>query len=102
MHKIAKMTGANAADTPELLAGTTFPDAQAQQADALLKGGTAKFLKEKGKVEMVLPDYLALVTDKFISPRTDPCGSGLAPTFFDLSRSRNRGYRAFSKIFELR
>ena len=72
VQKIAKLTGANAADIPELLAGTTFPDAQAQQTDALLKGGTAKaigetakFLKEQGKVEAVLPDYSAYVTDKF-------------------------------------
>ena len=73
VQKIAKLTGSNAADIPELLAGSTFPDAQAQQTDALLKGGTAKaigetakFLKEQGKVEAVLPDYSAFVTDKFI------------------------------------
>ncbi|MGY2402639.1 taurine ABC transporter substrate-binding protein [Pseudomonas sp. SDO5271_S396] len=73
VQKIAKLTGSNAADIPELLSGTTFPDAQAQQTDALLKGGTAKaigetakFLKEQGKVETVLPDYSAFVTDKFI------------------------------------
>lgn len=73
VQKIAKLTGSNADDIPELLAGTTFPDAQAQQTAALLKGGTAKaiegtakFLKEQGKVETVLPDYSAYVTDKFI------------------------------------
>ncbi len=74
VQKIAKLTGANAADIPELLAGSDFPDAQAQQTDALLNGGTAKavgetakFLKEQGKVETVLPDYSAYVTGKFIS-----------------------------------
>ena len=74
VQKIAKLTGSNADDIPELLAGTTFPDAQAQQTAALLKGGTAKaigetakFLKEQGKVETVLPDYSAYVTDKFIT-----------------------------------
>jgi len=75
VQKIAKLTGANAADVPELLAGSNFPDAQAQQTDALLNGGTAKaigetakFLKEQGKVETVLPDYSAYVTGKFVSP----------------------------------
>ncbi|MFC6297093.1 taurine ABC transporter substrate-binding protein [Pseudomonas sp. CCM 7893] len=74
VQKIAKLTGANAADIPELLAGSDFPNAQAQQTDALLNGGTAKavgetakFLKEQGKVETVLPDYSAYVTGKFIS-----------------------------------
>ena len=73
VQKIARLTGANAADIPELLEGSTFPDAQAQRTDALLNGGTAKaigetakFLKEQGKVETVLPDYSAYVTGKFI------------------------------------
>ncbi|MBF8003899.1 taurine ABC transporter substrate-binding protein [Pseudomonas brenneri] len=73
VQKIARLTGANAADIPELLEGSTFPDARAQQTDALLNGATAKaigetakFLKEQGKVETVLPDYSAFVTDKFI------------------------------------
>jgi len=73
VQKIARLTGANAADIPELLEGSTFPDARAQQTEALLNGGTArsigetaKFLKEQGKVETVLPDYSAYVTGKFI------------------------------------
>ncbi|AIG03665.1 taurine ABC transporter, periplasmic binding protein [Pseudomonas fluorescens] len=73
VQKIARLTGANAADIPELLEGSTFPDAQAQQTGALLNGGTAKaigetakFLKEQGKVETVLPDYSAYVTGKFV------------------------------------
>ncbi|NMY03432.1 taurine ABC transporter substrate-binding protein [Pseudomonas sp. WS 5059] len=73
VQKIARLTGANAADIPELLEGSTFPDAQAQRTDALLNGGTAKaigetakFLKEQGIVETVLPDYSAYVTGKFI------------------------------------
>ena len=74
VQKIAKLTGANAADIPELLAGSTFPDAQAQKSSALLDGGTAKaigetarFLKEQGKVETVLPDYGPYVSAKFIA-----------------------------------
>ncbi len=57
VQKIAKLTGSSA----ELLAGITFPNAQAQQTDALLKGGTAKAIGET-----VLPDYSAVVTNKFI------------------------------------
>ena len=64
VHKIAKLTGANATDVPELLAGSTFPDAKAQQTAALLE--TAKFLKEQGKVETVLPDYSPYVSAKFV------------------------------------
>lgn len=74
VQKIAKLTGANAADVPELLTGSAFPDAKAQQTTALLDGGTAKaigetakFLKEQGKVETVLPDYSAYVRAKFVT-----------------------------------
>ncbi|QJP98656.1 taurine ABC transporter substrate-binding protein [Pseudomonas fluorescens] len=74
VQKIAKLTGANAADVPELLAGSAFPDAKAQQTAALLDGGTAKaigetakFLKEQGKVESVLPDYSPYVSAKFVA-----------------------------------
>lgn len=72
VQKIAKLTGA-IADVPELLAGSAFPDAKAQQTTALLDGGTAKaigetakFLKEQGKVETVLPDYSPYVSAKFV------------------------------------
>ena len=74
VQKIAKLTGANAVDVPELLAGSTFPDAKAQQTTALLDGGTAKaigetakFLKEQGKVETVLPDYSPYVSAKYVT-----------------------------------
>ena len=74
VQKIAKLTGANASDVPELLAGAAFPDAKAQQTPALLQGGTAKaieqtaeFLKEQGKVESVLPDYSPYVSARFVN-----------------------------------
>lgn len=74
VKKIAKLTGSNAADVPELLAGSDYPDAKAQQSSILLQAGTAKdiaatagFLKEQGKVESVLPDYSPYVSDKFIA-----------------------------------
>ena len=70
VQKIAKLTGANAADIPELLTGSAFPDAKAQPAllaetpQAIAK--TARFLKEQGKVESILPDYAPYVSAKFI------------------------------------
>jgi taurine transport system substrate-binding protein len=70
---IARFTGANAADVPELLEGSHFPSAQEQKSPELLGGGTVKdiaqtanFLKEQGKIESVLPDYSSYVSDKFI------------------------------------
>jgi taurine transport system substrate-binding protein len=73
VQKIARLTGSNAADVPELLAGSAFPDAQAQASAQLLEGGTVKaisetaqFLKEQGKVEAVLPDYSPYVSASYI------------------------------------
>ncbi|MBD8827344.1 taurine ABC transporter substrate-binding protein [Pseudomonas sp. CFBP 13602] len=73
VRKIAKLTGANAADVPDLLAGSTYPDAQAQASAALLGGGTAQavaktaeFLKEQGKLEALLPDYTPYVSARFV------------------------------------
>ena len=70
---IARFTGANAADVPELLDGSHFPTAAEQKSPALLGGGTvtaiantSEFLKEQGKIESVLPDYSSYVSDKFI------------------------------------
>lgn len=71
--KIAKLTGANLEEIPELLAGSTFPLAKEQVSAALLGGGTVKaiadtaaFLKEQGKVENVLDDYSGYVNPQFI------------------------------------
>jgi len=70
---IARFTGSNAADVPELLEGSHFPSAAEQKSPALLGGGTvtsiantSQFLKEQGKIESVLPDYSSFVSDKFI------------------------------------
>lgn len=72
--KIAKLTGANLEDIPELLAGGTFPLAEEQAGAALLGGGTVKaiadtaaFLKEQGKVEKVLDDYSGYVDPQFVA-----------------------------------
>ena len=71
VQKIAKLTGADPKDVPELLAGSAFPDAK-QQAE-LLSGKTARdiaatavFLKEQGKADSVLSDYSPYVSDAYI------------------------------------
>lgn len=73
VQKIAKLTGANAADIPQLLQGAHFPSTAEQKSPQLLGGGTAKdiartalFLKEQGKIESVLPDYSGYVSDKYL------------------------------------
>lgn len=71
--KIAKLVGANAADVPELLAGSTYPTAQQQVSAGLLGGGTAKdiagtaeFLKEQKRIPAVLPDYSPYVSTEYV------------------------------------
>ncbi|CAB3754500.1 taurine ABC transporter substrate-binding protein [Paraburkholderia solisilvae] len=71
---ISKLSGANASDVPELLAGNVYPNASEQAAPALLGGGTAKavaatanFLQEQKKIDHVLPDYSASVTPQFVA-----------------------------------
>lgn len=71
VQKIARLTGANAADIPELLAGSAFPLAEVQpgllgEETPKNIGETARFLKEQGKVEKVLGDYSPFVSGKFI------------------------------------
>ena len=73
VHKIAKLTGANAQDIPELLHGAHFPSTDEQKSPQLLGGGTARdiaqtalFLKDQGKIESVLPDYSGYVSSKFL------------------------------------
>ncbi|MBD8495080.1 taurine ABC transporter substrate-binding protein [Pseudomonas syringae] len=73
VKKIARLTGSNAQDVPDLLAGSDYPDTQAQRSSALLDGGTAtaihktaSFLKEQGKVETVLSDYSPYVSAQYI------------------------------------
>lgn len=74
--KIAKLTGANASEVPQLLTGYQFP-ILSEQADAALLGGgtahaiadTAAFLKSQGKVPSVLPDYTPYVTARFVGTK---------------------------------
>lgn len=72
VDKVVKLSGAKAADVPELLNGNVYPlatdQAQALGAptiDAIAK--TAAFLKEQGKVDAVLADYTPYVSAKFIT-----------------------------------
>lgn len=71
VKEIAKLTGANATDVPQLLAGSTFPESAEQKT--LLNGQTAKdiaatavFLKEQGKADGVLADYAPYVSSQFV------------------------------------
>ena len=71
--KIAKLTGAPAADIGALLAGYTLPLLGEQAGAALLGGGTAKavadtaaFLKAQGKVPAVPADVTPFVTTRFV------------------------------------
>ena len=73
VKKIARLTGSNAADVPELLSGSAYPDRAAQKSSALLGGGTVKdiaataeFLKEQSKIPAVLPDYSPYVSSQYV------------------------------------
>ncbi len=71
IDKLVKLSGAKAEDIPLLLQGNVFPLA-ADQATALgapttqAISETARFLKEQGKVEAVLPDYAPYVSSKYV------------------------------------
>lgn len=71
---IAKLSGASAADVPQLLAGNQYPDAKEQASSVLLGGGTAKavaatarFLQEQKKIDQALPDYSAAINSSFVA-----------------------------------
>jgi len=72
VDKLAKLSGAKTTDIPGLLQGNVFPLAADQVValgapTTLAITETAKFLKEQGKVEAVLPDYSPYVSSKFIT-----------------------------------
>ena len=70
--KVVKLSGAKADDIPLLLQGNVFPLA-VDQVNALSAPttqaitDTAKFLKEQGKIDAVLPDYAPYVSNQFIT-----------------------------------
>ncbi len=71
--KIAELSGANAADVPNLLNGYVFPSLE-EQADAAFLGGgttqaiaaTAQFLVDQGRISEALSDYSPYVTTRFV------------------------------------
>ncbi len=74
---IVKATGAKPADVPAMLAGNTYLPADEQRR--LLNAGfvtavadTAAFLKDQGKIDVVLPDYHAYATARFLPPASAP------------------------------
>lgn len=71
---IAKLTGANAADVPELLKGYVFPSLSDEAGPNYLGGATTKaltdtanFLVAQGKIPAALPDYSPYVTTQFVT-----------------------------------
>ena len=78
--KIVKLVGGNAADVPMVLALYDFPTLEQQASDTWLGGGAAKalmatseFLKSEKKVDELLPDYGAVVTDEFAKAAMGGC-----------------------------
>lgn len=71
--KIAKVTGIDIKDVPELLAGAVYPNRAAQQSREYLGAATQQnianavgFLKEQGLVRQVSPQYPKFITTRFI------------------------------------
>jgi len=71
LRKIAKASGAKPEDIADLLAGNAYPQAAEQRS--LLDGAypealeaTAVFLKDQGKLDLVLADYRAYSTSRFL------------------------------------
>ncbi|MEM8743111.1 MAG: glycine betaine ABC transporter substrate-binding protein, partial [Pseudomonadota bacterium] len=82
--KIVKMVGGEAKNVAGVLALYDFPDLKAQASNSWLGGGkdggaakalffTSEFLKKEKKVDDLLPDYGAVVTDKFVKAALSGC-----------------------------
>src|SRR5690606_29640323 len=72
LAKVSRLSGAKVEDIPVLLQGNVFPLA----ADQITVLGTptiqaitdtARFLREQGKVDAVLPDYAPYVSNQYIT-----------------------------------
>lgn len=72
LAKVSRLSGAKVEDIPVLLQGNVFPLA-ADQITALgtptiqAITDTARFLKEQGKVDAVLPDYAPYVSNQYVT-----------------------------------
>jgi taurine transport system substrate-binding protein len=80
---IVKATGAKPSDVAPMLAGNTYLPGDEQRR--LLDGGfvaavadTAAFLKEQGKIDVVLPDYHAYATARFLPAAPVPPAAAAA------------------------
>jgi taurine transport system substrate-binding protein len=82
--KITKLVGGDPKDVPGVLALYDFPTLEQQASDAWLGGGkdggaakalffTSEFLKKEKKVDALLPDYGAVVTDKYVKAALGGC-----------------------------
>ena len=78
--KVTKLIGGNPEDVPTVLALYEFPTLEQQASSAWLGGGaaaalkaTSEFLKEEKKVDNLLPDYNAVVTDEYVKAAMSGC-----------------------------
>lgn len=78
--KIVKLIGGNPEDVPTVLALYDFPTLEQQASGAWLGGGaaaalqaTSEFLKAEKKVDNLLPDYGAVVTDEYVKAALGGC-----------------------------
>jgi len=78
--KIVSLVGGDAKDVQGVLALYDFPTLEEQASDAWLGGGaasalqaTSEFLKQEKKVDSLLDDYSAVVTDEFVKAAINGC-----------------------------
>ncbi len=76
VEKLARLTGASAAEIPGVLAGSGLPDAKAQIAalgapTVKALTDTSAFLKEQKRIDAVLPDYSAYVNAAYVKATAD-------------------------------
>ena len=78
--KIVGLIGGNTEDVPVVLALYDFPTLEQQASDAWLGAGaaaalqaTSEFLKAEKKVDSLLPDYGAVVTNEYVKAAMGGC-----------------------------
>jgi taurine transport system substrate-binding protein len=78
--KIVSLVGGETSNVPTVLSLYDFPTLEEQASDAWLGGGaaaalqaTSEFLKAEGKVDALLPDYNAVVTDEYVKAAMGGC-----------------------------
>ena len=78
--KTVKLIGGDEADVARVLSLYHFPDMEEQAGPAWLGGGaaaaleaTAEFLKAEGRIDALLPDYGAVVTNEYVKAAMGGC-----------------------------